>query len=594
MKKIISVIITLMLMLSFAAVSVNAAPKLNYTSVNLTLGYQITLKVTGNSGSVQWGSSDTAVATVSGGKVVGKSIGTAVISAVADGITLRSTVKVVATNITADKNTVTVEKGQSATVTFTVNGDKSGLTVSSGNTAIAKGSWAGAKWDGNKITLRVTGIQPGTSTITVYRKNYKSSYYKTITVTVPGSQLPPAEPAATLTVSSNKVSVAAGASSTVQIYSTGTLSAYSTDTTVATVAAGVTSGSIKSYNITGVKAGTATVRIYDRANQSVYSDIAVTVTGSTYYIVGLTRPSATGTDQVVTFAKNSLTYYMLVPANYDEADVNTAIAKYFKTYDYYTIYADNPTSKAYGDTIRNFTKVNAGAQNPYNPYYPQYNNPTSAYAPRYVLIPYDFDNVKIDTAIAKYLGTYDYYVIYNSRPTSLIRGDTVQSWRIVDELGITITRYMLLPENYDKDRFERIKNDDVEENQDFSLYSVSDVFPTNPGNGNQVFSWRTTSGKTHYMVIPTENCDFLKRNDAVYKDTGVFCYFNAYSTKPTVSDANREYVVSMYIQSGNASKLAYILVDKTDADYEEKLQDIQSGTYYFTPQGTFAGTTVQY
>ncbi|MDR0904375.1 MAG: Ig-like domain-containing protein [Ruminococcus sp.] len=591
MKKIISVIITLVLMLSFAAVSVSAAPKLSYTSYTLTKGYQIALKVTGNSGSVQWGSSDTSVATVSAGKVVGKSVGNAVISAVVDGQTLRCNVNVVATKIAADKTAVTVERGQYTTVTLTVTGDKSGLTLSSGDSSIAKGSWAGAKWDGNKITMRITGVAPGSSTVTVYRKNFKSTYYKTFTVTVPGAATTTTAattaPSSTLTVSSTKVSVNAGASSAVQVYpsAAATLSAYSTDTDIATVAAGTVSGNVRTYNITGVKAGTTTVRIYDRTNQSVYSDIVVTVTGTAYYVVGTTRPTATGTDQVVTFAKNNLTYYMLVPYGYDEADVNTAIAKYFKTYEYYTVYSESPTLTTYTDSIRNFTKQNT-SYNPYNPYAPT----TPQYSPRYVLVPRDYDNVKLDTAIAKYNNIYEYYVIYNVRPVTTVSSDKVQSWRIVDNTGVQLTRYILLPYNFDQARVDDIKAADLKENQDFSLYAVTDTFPTNPGVGNQVFSWRTKDNKTHYMVVPITNCDFLQRNDAVYKDTGVYCYFNTYTTSPTVADSTREYVVSMYIQSGNSSKLAYILVDKTDADYETKLQNIQNGTYYFTPQGTYAGT----
>ncbi|MDR0974370.1 MAG: hypothetical protein LBL80_01620 [Ruminococcus sp.] len=602
MKKIISLIITLMLMLSFGAVSASAAPKLNSTNFTLTKGYQTTLKVSGNSGSVQWGSSDTSVATVSSGKVIGKSVGTAVISAVVDGMTLRSTVNVVATKITSDKTAVTVEKGKYVTVTLTVNGDKSGMTLSSANSKVAKGSWAGAKWDGNKITLRITGVAPGTSSVTVYRKNYRSSYYKTITVTVPGAVTPtiPTTPSSTITTSVKTLSVTAGGSSQFQVYTTtpNNIAFYSSDTTIATATAGTSNGNYRVYNVTGVKAGTATIRVYDRTNQSIYSDVAVTVTGSTYYIVSTTRPTATGTDEVVTFQKNGANYYMLVPYSYDEADVNSAIAKYFNTYDYYTVYSTSPTIKTYGDTIRNFTKANTDPYNPYNPANPYnpYNPGYAAYSPRYILIPRDFDEVKLNTAEAKYTGEYDYYTVYNSRPVNTARSDVVQTWKIIDNTGVTITRYVILPSGYDTNRFEQLKAADIEENQSFSLYVATDIFPTNPGAGNQVFSWRNPkSGKYRYMVVPTKDCDFLARNDAVYKDTGVYCYFNAYSSSPTVaSGETREYVVSMYIQSGSASKMAYILVDKTDPDYEQKLQDIQSGYYYFIEQGDFATGVIQY
>jgi hypothetical protein len=58
------------------------------------------------------------------------------------------------------------------------------MTPATINSSIAKAKWNGAKWDGDKITFRIKAINPGTTTITVYRKNFRFEYFKTIDVTV--------------------------------------------------------------------------------------------------------------------------------------------------------------------------------------------------------------------------------------------------------------------------------------------------------------------------------------------------------------------------------------------------------------------------
>jgi hypothetical protein len=582
--------------LSFGAVTASAAPKLNYTSFSLTQGYSTTLKVTGNSGAVSWSSSDASVATVNAsGKVVGKGVGNATISAKVDGTTLRASVTVVATKITADKSSVTLTKGQSTTVTLTVTGSKTGLTLSNGSSSIAKGSWNGAKWNGNKITFKITANAPGTTSITVYRKNYRSSYYKTITVTVPGQTTNPSNPtspanpsstAKTIQASAKTMSIAVGANSTFQTYNSNpaNLAVYSYDSSVASVTMGTTSGYYRTHTVNGLKAGTTTVRVYDRTDQSYYIDLVVTVTGSTYYTVATSRPTPSAREQVITFQKNATTYYMLVPYDYDSADVNSAIAKYFKSYDYYTVYADYPTVKAAGDSIQYVTVANTG--------YPT----TTAGTPyRYIMLPANYDQVKYRTAVSEYTNVFEYYTIYSVRPNIRYNTDTVQSWQIIDSSGANVLRYVLLPSPYDTDRLATLKNADLENSTTFTYYKVLTSFPVNPGNANDVFSWYNSKvNATRYMIIPKVNCDFVARNDAIYNDTGIYCYFNVYSTAPTVKDAAKEQVTTIYVQSGGKSVPVYILIDKTDKDYEAKIQSAYTGTYYYNAQGTYAGTSAQY
>jgi hypothetical protein len=589
-KRIISLLLTFILTLSFGAVSVLAAPKLNATSFTLTKGYSTTLKVTGNSGSVSWSSSDASVATVNAsGKVVGKGVGSATISAKVDGTTLRASVSVVATKITANKSAVTLEKGQSTTVTLTVTGTKTGLTLTSASSAIAKASWSGAKWDGNKITFKITANGPGTTNITVYRKNYRSSYYKTIQVTVPGAATPPASTADTkIYLSKTTLSVAAGASDTFQTYNDvpGNLLAASSDTTVANVTAGTTNGKYRTYNVTGVKSGTATIRVYDRTTNTSYADVTVTVTGSNYFQITTTRPTPSSTENVINIQKNGINYYMLVPYNYDKAVAATAIAKYFGKYDYYTVYSESPARTATGDTIQYISVTGLPDYTTTSPI------PASGgVMTRYILLPINYDSIKYNTAVAEYTGEFEYYSIYNSRPNTIVRTDSIQTWQIVDNTGETVTRFVLLPSGYDANRLAALKSADLSANETFTYYKVLETAPINAPNNADVVSWRNSRLNAYrYMIVPRLNCDFVKRNDAIYNDTGIYWYYNAYSTSPTVKDASKEKVQSYWVQSGEKTVQIYILIDMTDKDAQTKLNTALNGTLYTREQGNYANT----
>jgi hypothetical protein len=584
-KKIISLILTLALMLSFGAVNALAAPKLNTTSFTLTKGYQTTLKVSGSTAKVTWSSSDNSIATVSSaGKVVGKKVGTAVISAKVSGTTLKATAKIVATKITATKSSASINKGAYTDITLTVTGDKSGMTLSSSNSKIAKASWNGGKWNGNNITFRINGVASGTATITAYRKNYKSSYYKTITVTVPGASTSNNTSAGNtktaINVASKTLLVDSGKTATLQVMSDKpqNLSYYSLDSTIVGITNGSVGSGYKNFTISGLRTGNSTVRIYDRTNQANYVDVEVTVRGDVYYQVSSSRPAVSNaTDKIVSYAKNGSTYYMLVPYSYDSATVNTAFAKYFRSFDYYTVYNEAPTLRANGDTIRSFSP-------PQSYYYTDMGY-------RYVLIPKDYDEVKYNTAVAAYTEQYEYYTIYNARPTNLSYADTIETWKIVDSTGATVTRYVLLPAGYDANRLASLKAADLDANQTFTYYKVLTEFPVNAGGGNEIFQWYNSKDRmSKYMVVPKDNCDYVARNDAIYADTGVYCYFNAYSTQPTVQNSELERVYPVNMQSGGRTKRVYILADLTDPDYEKNINLAYSGEYFFTQQGTFYGT----
>lgn len=87
LKKVLSIFLAIALLVSSTAVfnveSVNAAsPKLNKTKITLVAGKSTNLKVSGTNHKVKWSTSDRTIVTVSNkGKVTGKNIGTAIITA---------------------------------------------------------------------------------------------------------------------------------------------------------------------------------------------------------------------------------------------------------------------------------------------------------------------------------------------------------------------------------------------------------------------------------------------------------------------------------------------------------------------------------
>ena len=87
LKKVLSIFLAIALLVSSTAVfnveSVNAAsPKFNKTKITLVAGKSTNLKVSGTNHKVKWSTSDRTVVTVSNkGKVTGKNIGTAIITA---------------------------------------------------------------------------------------------------------------------------------------------------------------------------------------------------------------------------------------------------------------------------------------------------------------------------------------------------------------------------------------------------------------------------------------------------------------------------------------------------------------------------------
>ncbi len=544
LKALLSIFLAVFMVASLIAIPSSAASvSLNKTSITLTKGYQTTLSVNGTSSKVTWSTGDKSIATVSSsGKVVGKAPGTTYIYAKVNGSTLKCKVKVVAAKISASSSNITFDEiGASKTVTLTVKGSHSGLTVGTTNKKVATASWV-KPWDGDKIRIKITAKGEGTAKIKVYLKNYPSTCYKYINVTVDDGE----EDEITILTNPQSIDVASGKTATLQVYCTdqSKLSYKVTDSRIASVTAGTASGKYKNFTVKGISAGTTTLRLYNSKDSSQYVDVKITVGSDVkYYELYTTKPTTTPlpTDKILTIQVNSYTnYYMVVPIDYDPAYTNTIVAQKFNKYSYYEVYTTKPARMAATDTYHEFSNSNSS----YN------------YGTRYVLLPANYDQVKLNTTIAKYNNKFEYYTIYNEYPALQDTWDEVKTWSVINSAtGNKVTRYLLVPYyNYDQSKIDSIIEADKNANSVYGYYKVYDTFPIVNTKTDDVIMY-TKNGKYRYMVVPKEGLDILKRNEAIKNDTGVYEAYVMYETAPTPNTANGEYVLS----ARYGTKYVYVL-----------------------------------
>lgn len=286
------------------------------------------------------------------------------------------------------------------------------------------------------------------------------------------------------------------------------------------------------------------------------------VKAGAYYVLLDKCPTKSGTDQVIQVNTSTGTKYMLVPGNYDPAYANTMIAKQTNTYQYYTLYTEYPSKKAATDIIETVTP------------YTNSSDSSKWSLQRYIIKPQSFDQAAVDTAISAYTSEYKYYTIYNKAPTKQYATDEVISWvkYIVNpstNKTEIITRYLLIP--YGMSNSDLVKNIKENDSKDSAAtyYLPITTFPTKVDASDLVYTWLSKNGTATYMLVP-KNFDFLKRNDAIQKNMNAYCYYNWYSTAPTVKDATKEEVISLYVSPANGtSKIAYMLVKKNDPDKEK-------------------------
>lgn len=652
LKAAVSLMLAILLALTFAVFPSQAsALGLNATSITITKGYASTLKVTDGS-KATWSSSDKTVATVSSsGKVVGKSVGTATITATVNGTSLTCNVKVVGGKLSLSKKSVEMDKDEVQYVTVRAKGSH-GIKATSGDKSIVTTSWV-KPWKKDDIRLKLTAKGSGTTTVKISMTKYPD-VYTTIKVTVKGND-------AVLLTSQSSVTTKVDTLASVVVYSdqNNMLSYSFSDDTVAKLTEGTWKDGYCTLGITGLKEGNTILTITRKDNTAVKRQINVTVTGSGYYIVSTTLPTKqAGNDTILRWTddKTMVTKYMLVPAGYDIAKVNSAVAADSKVYEYYTVYETQPAKTASTDTVANFAAtVNKQAVTryillpasydvpSYNTAVAEYTNvfeywkvynkspeakkflstdvvkswtatvnyqavtryillplgysedklnniiaadsgtalggyyAVSATTPTlkastdqvvsfpvttggvaktyYVLVPANYDEARVNDAIAAFKGTYDYWLVYTTKPKQQLSFDVIQSWtKIVD--GKQTTRYMLLPVGYDESLFKDYMNKDLGSSSS-GYYNIYTKYPTYIDSTDQVWMWyNTKEATTKYMLLPAK-FDTLKRNDLIYKDTGVFDYYTIYSTRPTAK-ASDDVILTPQYNGG----VVYMLVPK--------------------------------
>jgi uncharacterized protein YjdB len=250
-----------------ASVQVTPSPASTIVGQTITLTAK-TLDAAGNTLTgriVGWTSSNTAIATVNAnGVVTGVATGTATITASSEGVSGTTALTVsgvpVATVVVAP-STVTIATGQTSTLTATLR-DGNGnvltgrtITWSSGTTSVATVSPSGV----------VTGVAPGTATITATSEGKSAA--ASVTVTAPTAASVTVAPAtATVTVGSTTALVATVRDASANVMVNASVTWTTSNAAVATVSGsgvvtGVGTGSATITARSGTATGTASVTV---------------------------------------------------------------------------------------------------------------------------------------------------------------------------------------------------------------------------------------------------------------------------------------------------------------------------------------------
>ena len=597
-RSFLSTLLALMMIVTVAVVPASAASvKLSRSSISLTKGYSTTLSVSGTTSKVTWSTGNKNVATVSSkGKVVGKKVGSTYIYAKVNSSTLKCKVNVVAGKIAVGQSSVELEPGDTTKIRIKALGTHS-LSVSTTDSSVVKASWSGAKFSGNYINLTLRAVGSGSARVKVYAKNYPKSVYKYIDVDVIGEDDDDIIDDGNgdndnTTVSGNiqssvsSVSVAEGSSQSFTVYasSASVLSGLKVNSS-SFFGFGVKTTTDTSRNalvitVYGYSAETGTIKVYSTADSKLSVTIPVTVTADTQYYKLLTVKPTTKilqTDTVIAFQNGTTAYYMLVPYGYDPAYANSVAAKALNSYSYNLVYDTTPQKKLANDQVIPKNVV--------------FNGTTQA---RYVLAPYGYDTAFVDTIFAKYSGKYDYYTVYTEKPATTSFSDEILSWTVSKSNATTgkvetTARYMLVPFGYDETKANDIKTKDMNSNTSALTYTVYSTLPSVDSVNFRVIQWIRGNNENRYMVIPTNGCDYVKRNDVVRKDVGYFSYYVAYSEKPTVTNSETEAIYSLTLQDTDGTlDDVYILYNPKDTDYQSKINAAIGGSsaYIGVRQGT--------
>lgn len=518
LKAAVSILLAVLLALTFVTFpSQVSALGLSATSITVTKGYSMTLKVNDGS-SATWSSSDSSVASVSSkGKVVGKSVGNAVITANVGGTLLTCNVKVVGGKLSLSSKSVELEKDEVKYVTVRAKGSH-GIKASSGNKSIVTASWV-KPWNKDDIRLKLTAKGPGSTTVKISMTKYPD-VYTTIKVTVKGNN-------AVLYTSQSSVSTKVDSQISVAIYSDqdNMVDYAMADSTIAKFTEGTWKDGFCTLGITGLKEGTTTLTLSRKDAPDVKTQIIIKVTGTGYYAVVTAPPQIQSSSDIILKwidTNTMITKYMLVPAGYDVAKANSAVAADSKVYEYYTVYDVKPSKVASTDSIAEFSATVGGKA-----------------VTRYVLLPASYDAPTYNTTVSDYTNTVEYWKVYNKSPENkkFLSTDIVKSWTATVNYK-AVTRYILLPFGYSEDKLNQIITADSGINYG-GYYSVSETKPTLKAANDQVIPFPVTVQgvtKTYYVLAPA-NYDEAKVNDAIAAFKGVYEPWLIYTVEPKLPNS---------------------------------------------------------
>lgn len=212
---------------------------------------------------------------------------------------------------------------------------------------------------------------------------------------------------------------------------------------------------------------------------------------------------------------------------------------------------------------------------------------------RYVLLPKDYDKSEYNTLFAGYTGKFSYWTIYNAAPTKQTTTDVIESWQAVVN-GKAVTRYVLLPKNYSASQLESLKESDTANaGSDGLYYVVSYTQPSKQKTTDLVYSFTyfdsaANATKTAYILLPAD-FDQAKRDTVVVKLTGNYNYWVIYTESPEkIASSDTVKEWSKVIDGKSAKR--YILVP--DGYNEEILksimnEDVNNSAVYYIVSTTY-------
>lgn len=440
-RSLFSLIMAIVMVLSFAVIPSSAAKaSLNKSSVTIVKGYSAALTVNGTNKKITWSSDNTDVASVSKqGKVTGKKLGTATVSASFGSTVLKCKVTVKAGTISASGNKLSVDVGKTASVSIKAVGLHD-LEVTSSDNSVAKAALTG-KFEGDVTSVAVKGIADGTAKIKIYAKGYEKSVYKYVEVKVGKGKPTEKVVSSGITVSADSIEVNENLTAKVTVSGSSDILKKLTIASTAKYKFDVTSeydldkGSVD-VTVSGYVEGEGNLHIFDPNDKQVNINIPVTVTNNAYDVVVWNREpkKRVYTDIVYLSDNDGVKYYILEPKDADPASAMSLIAKQSGKYEYWVVYDSMPEKQLSSDVILTKSEKYNGKK-----------------VTRYLLVEGDYDEAYSNSAFGQYFGVYDYYKVYASKPVAAKYGDKSISYECkVGAAGKKEMRYILTDGNSER------------------------------------------------------------------------------------------------------------------------------------------------